>query len=53
MAFLGGGHYGVLTVGNICILTIANNVGIWLVLVNALYGVGALIAPQVISFFSI
>ena len=54
LAFFGGGHYGTLTVANICVLSLSQKkAGVWVILVNALFGVGALIAPQVIRFLSL
>ena len=54
LAFLGGGHYGTLTVSNICVLSLSQKkAGVWIILVNALFGVGALIAPQIIRFLSL
>lgn len=50
----GGGHYGVLAISNICVLTIGQKkAGVWVILVNALFGVGALTAPQIIRFWGL
>ena len=54
LAIYGGGHYGALTVANICVIAITQKkASIWVILINALYGVGALIAPQIIRFIDL
>jgi len=54
LAVFGGGHYGVLAVSNICVLAIGQKkAGVWVILVNALFGVGALTAPQIIRFWGL
>lgn len=54
MMVMGGGHYAILTETNSCLLLVAQErAGSWMPLAHGMFGMGALISPQLLRLMEL